>query len=275
MAAGTTRAAGAAAPPDRGPVDVLYAGSLTNVFEKVIGPAFTRATGYQLVGFGAGSSELANDIKGGVRSGDVFVSASPTVNASLTGRANGGWVTWYATFARSPLVLGYNPHSTFAAQLRHQRWYRVVTEPGFQLGRTDPVLDPKGALTVAAVKATAAAEHDPSLLGVLAGDAGVFPEETLVGRLEAGQLDAAFLYAAEAEAAGIPTVPLSPVHFSAAYTLTVLARAPHTAGADALVRYLLGRRGQAQLAAAGLTVATPVRLHGSPPSALAAALRGG
>ena len=45
----------------------------------------------------------------------MFVSASPAVNATLEGAANGNWVSWYATFATTPLVLGYNPTSKFAA----------------------------------------------------------------------------------------------------------------------------------------------------------------
>src|ERR1700751_4597586 len=82
-----------------GPVDVLYAGSLVNVMEKQIGPAFDAATGYSFQGFSAGSTALANQIKGKVRQGDVFISASPTVNTSLMGPSNGNWVSWYVTFA--------------------------------------------------------------------------------------------------------------------------------------------------------------------------------
>jgi len=137
----------------------------------------------------------------------VFVSASPAVNLTLAGPTNGSWVSWYVKFATSPLVLGYNPKSTFAADLKTQPWYKVVTKPGFLLGRTDPALDPKGVLAVQAVNATAKNEKDPSLTSVLSSTATVFPEETLVGRLQSGQLDAGFFYAAEAKAAGIPTVP--------------------------------------------------------------------
>ena len=37
----------------------------------------------------------------------------------------------------------------------------------------------------------------------------MFPEETLVARLQSGQLDAGFFYTAEAVPAKIPTVPLT------------------------------------------------------------------
>src|SRR6516225_6151376 len=108
-----------------GPVDVLYAGSLVNVMEKEIGPAFNAATGYTFTGFSAGSKALATEIKGKVRQGDVFVSASPSVNTGLEGPSNGNWVSWYLTFATSPLVIGYNPHSKFADDLKTKPWYEV------------------------------------------------------------------------------------------------------------------------------------------------------
>lgn len=245
-----------------GPVDVLYAGSLTNLMEHQLGPAFERATGYHFVGFAAGSDELASEIADGVRPGDVFVSASPSADRRLTGASGGHHVTWYLTLGSSPLVLGYEPGSPFAHQLRHRPWYDVVTEPGFRLGRTDPALDPKGALSATALTRTARAEHDPALRAVLGTTAGVFPEETLLGRLQTGQLDAGFFYTVEAAAAGLRTVPLSPVHLSATFTVTALHGSAHRAGAVAFVRYLLGPKGRAALARAGMRVATPPPLHG-------------
>jgi molybdate/tungstate transport system substrate-binding protein len=76
-----------------GSVNVLYAGSLVNLMEHGIGPAFDKATGNQFQGFAAGSVGLANQIKGKLRRGDVFISANPKVNDSLTGAANGDWVS--------------------------------------------------------------------------------------------------------------------------------------------------------------------------------------
>src|SRR5665213_4079563 len=116
-----------------------------------VGPAFGTATGYTFVGTSGDSGSLANESKGKVETGDVFVSASPAKNALLEGAANGNWVSWYATFAVSPLVIGYNPKSRFAAQLATKPWYEVVDQPGFLLGRTDPATDPKGALAVQAL----------------------------------------------------------------------------------------------------------------------------
>ena len=60
---------------DPGKVFVMYAGSLVKTFEDVIGPAFQNETGYAYVGEGKGSVQVANLIRDGFRTPDVFVSA--------------------------------------------------------------------------------------------------------------------------------------------------------------------------------------------------------
>lgn len=247
-----------AAPTTRhhGTVAVLYAGSLVNLMEHGVGPAFDAATGYTFEGFAGGSTELAHEITGKVRRGDVFISASPKVTAALL-HAGGDWESWYASFASAPLVLAYNPKSAFAAKLRDEPWYQALSEPGIKVGRTDPTLDPKGKLTITALHAAAAAYHDPGLAGKILANTQVFPETELVGRLEAGQLDAGFFYANEAKENALPTVSLGAVHEKATYTLTALNHAPDAAGAAAFVRFLLGPQGRALLTQHGLTVLTP------------------
>ena len=92
-----------------GPVSVLYAGSLVSLMERGIGPAFDKATGGTFQGFAGGSNGLANQIKGKLRRGDVFISANPKVNDDLRGPANGDWVRWTVNFAQSPVVIGVSP----------------------------------------------------------------------------------------------------------------------------------------------------------------------
>ena len=263
-------ACGSGSGAGKGTVSVLYAGSLSDLMEHRLGPAFSHASGYGYQGFAAGSTELAAQIKGGVRRGDVFISASPAADSKLEGAANGNHVTWYVTFAKSPLVVGYNAHSSFAAQFRTKPWYKVVTQPGIKVGRTDPTLDPKGKLTVEAMDQAATTLRRPGLKKALSSFP-VFPEEDLVGRLEAGQLDAGFFYSVEAAAQRIPTVSIRPVHASATYTVTILKGAPDEKGAQAFVKFFLGPEGKAMLARNGLEL---VRLRESgASSAVPAGLR--
>ncbi len=246
-----------------GTVNVLYAGSLVNLMEHGIGPAFDKATGNTFQGFAGGSGLVANQIKGKLRQGDVFVSANPKVNNSLMGAPNGDWVSWYISFAQSPVVIGYNPSSRFAADFKTKPWYQVLAEPGIRIGRTDPKLDPKGALTLDLMKAAETTYKVPDLsqtvLGAPENPAQVLPEETLVGRLQSGQLDVGFFYSTETSDAKIPAIDLpADVAPKAVYTVTILRDAPNAAGADQFVAFLLGKAGEGVMKAHGLDLQKPI-----------------
>ncbi len=246
-----------------GAVNVLYAGSLVNLITRQVGPAFQKASGYSVTGTGAGSTALVTDIKGKVDKGDVFISASPKATATLMGAANGDWVSWYVSYASSNVVLGYNPSSKFASDVKSKPWYQVLTEPGIRVGFTDPATDPKGQLTAQALTGTAKSKSLPALNTLAGSSSAVFPEETLVGRLQSGQLDVGFFYTSEAIAAKIATVPLTGVDLKATYTVTILSNVPHEAAAEAFVSYLLGPDGQAVLKQDGFTLVTPPKVSGT------------
>ncbi|MFP3552887.1 extracellular solute-binding protein [Paraburkholderia sp. SIMBA_049] len=252
-----------AASADEGKVEVLYAGSLVNLMERSVGPAFEKETGLRFQGYAAGSNLIANQIKGKLRRGDVFISASPAVNPGLMGAANGDHVSWYVTFAESPLMIGYNPQSRFAADFKKKRWDEVLQEPGIRIGRTDPKLDPKGAFTVQMMTKAAALYKQPDLVEKTLGDpenpAQVLPEETLVGRLQSGQLDAGFFYPTETSDLKIPALrPAPELQAKASYTLTILNDAPNQAGAARFVDFLLSASGRALLKQHGVDIVKPV-----------------
>lgn len=281
----------ALAAPKNGPVNVLYAGSLVRAMETGIGPAFSQATGYPYQGEGKGSVTLAKLMKSRLRTADVFISADPQVNEQLMGPANGNLVQWYAAIFRNEMVIAYNPRSRFAAQLRAIQagqlpFYQVLAQPGFRLGRTDPRLDPKGYRTLFLFDLAERYYHQPGLrqklLGAADNPAQVFPEEQLVARLEAGQLDAGVFYLSEVK--GIePFITLPPAinlgdpardaQYAEArytsprgkayrgsaivYTLTIPTNARNPSGAVAFTRYLLSPQGRTVLQQFGVPVMRP------------------
>ena len=99
---------------------------------------------------------------------------------------------------------------------------------GLKLGFTDPATDPKGKLVAQGLSDTAKSKNLPALTAIENNKGDVFPEETLVARLQSGQLDAAFFYTAEAKPANIPTVPLTGESLKATYTISTLSGAPTT-----------------------------------------------
>jgi len=272
-------------------VSVLYAGSLVTVMERSVVPALAKR-GITVNGEARGSAALANFIKAGLRSPDVFISADPRLIDGLMGAANKNLVTWYLTFAATRLVVGYAPKSTFAPDFvavaaGRKKLSDVLLSPSLRLGRTDPALDPKGYRTILAAKLLEADGAPSGFAAKLLGDdrnaAQIFPEETLLARLETGDLDAAFLYATESVARKLPAVELpatanlgeasQAAHYAtvsvtidgitrtgapAIYALTIPAAAPNPEGAASFVAFLLSDAGTALLRESGVTTQRPV-----------------
>jgi molybdate/tungstate transport system substrate-binding protein len=269
--AGSSEAVAAKASAD---VEVLSAGSLDTLMTKSVGPAFHKATGYKLVDISGGSSTLAADIKNRIYAADVFVSASPKVTATLEGKKNGNWVSWYAEFADSPEVLGYYPKSKFAHDLQRKPWYDVITLPGFLLGRTNPSQDPGGVLAYKALTETADAKHIPALTKLATETSDEYPEDVEQADIENGQLDASFMYEADAISQGSPFVNLTGVNLAGDYTISLLKGSSHTAAAAAFIKFLLGSTGQAEMKHDKFGIVSPATVSGSGvPSGLASFLK--
>lgn len=276
-----------------GPVYVMYAGSLTRSFEKKLGPAFEAATGFTFQGEGKGSVAIANLIKGKIKTPDVFISADPIVDASLRGESNGSYVSWWAPFARTEMVIAWSPKSRFrqdfeAAQHGKRTWESVLEQPGVRLGRTDPELDPKGyrALFLFQLDEQRTGERGEAqrILGPPDNPAQIFPEEQLVARMQIGELDAGIFYLIEALEAGLPHLRLPAtvnqsepaqssdyarasyrnkrgVTFKGSpilYTITIPSTVRHARGAESFVQYLLSKTGRSILSSAGLLPIAPL-----------------
>lgn len=255
-------------------MSVLYAGSLAAVMENGLGPAFSKATGYQYQGEAQGSLGAARMIRDHLRTPDVFISADPSVNESvLMGSGNGNLVTWFLTLASSQLVLAYNPQSKFAAQFQAAAnntipWYQVLETPGVRFGRGDPSIDPKGYRTLFLFNLASRYYHRPTLtklLGDPMNSAQVFPEIVLLARVESGQFDAGIFYKHEVVAHKLPFISFPPEinlgdpkfsglylqasyttpsgeHVSGApilFTITIPETVRHKAAAAAFVQFLL------------------------------------
>jgi molybdate/tungstate transport system substrate-binding protein len=270
-----------------GTVNVFYAGSLVNLNEHLIGPAFAAGSGDSYAGKSAGSGAIANQIKGKIATPDVVEFADPSVNATLMGDANGNYVSWYFTYASSKLVIGFDPRSTVAAEFKQvQRgklpFYKALEQKGLKIGRTDPAVDPKGyrALWMADLtqKVYKQKGFEKHLFGAAENPSQVFPEETLVARMLTGQVNAGVFYLSEVKDLGIPYISLparvnlgsqkyaslyATQHYTLPtgqtvtgapieYTITIPSTVQNRAGAEAFVKFVLSARVRAISSAHGL-----------------------
>jgi len=209
-----------------GAVNVYYAASLKALNENSVGPAFQSQTGYTYQGFPNNSGLIVNELKAHLINPDVIEFADAGLNSQLMGSANGRIVKWYITFARTHLVIGFNPKSKFAPMFRRVQqhklaWYKPLLAKGLKFGRTDPNSDPKGYRVIFAFNlaeklfglknfATRVLGpiKNPDPKGANSLSPQVFPEATLVSQLTSGNLDAGVFYLPEAQAAKIPYMGL-------------------------------------------------------------------
>jgi molybdate/tungstate transport system substrate-binding protein len=248
---------------------VYSAGSLDTLMTKTVGPAFHAATGYTLVDTSESSGTIEAAIKNKTVAADIFVSASPSDDTGLMGSANGDLVPWYLSFAASPEVIGYYPKSKFATDLKTKPWYDVITMPGFRIGRTNPSQDPGGVLAAEALNETATAQKLPALKTLATESSDEYAEDPEEADIETGQLDGAFMYAADAISQGSPFVKLTGTNLAGDYTIALVKGAPHTAAAEAFIKFLLGPTGQAEMKSDQFEIVSPAKVTGSGvPSAL-------
>jgi len=301
-AAGLLAACGAAtgtsaARRTHGVADVAYAGSLEYLNERIVGPAFRRATGDGYEGRGGGSFGLANEIAAGEIAPNVFESIGSAPILRLEPR----FTHWYVAFASSPLVLAYNPRTAFAPRfaalakaggnLSSSELLRLLTlleTPGMQLGRTNPNTDPQGQAFYEMIELAAQRVHAPAgtttrILGPVDNPAQVFSETSLEARLQAGQLDAASAFRSQATQLHLPYVALpASINFGSPSLAARYARASLTladgqvvhgvplvvdateigtrggAAARAFLRWVLSPRGQAEFRAGGYATFRPI-----------------
>jgi molybdate/tungstate transport system substrate-binding protein len=239
-------------------VSVLYAGSLVTPMEGPVAQTLLSTQDVTFAGESGGSKKLANFIRDGLRSPDVFISADSKLVDQLAQR---GLVASRITFGSGSMVLGYSPvspkKSIFEAVAADRMpLVKALETPGLRIARTDPQLDPKGARTIEAMHLLTNDATVNAILGADENPTQIFPEESLLARLETGEADVGFLYSTEATARHIPAIPLpgkASLSGEITYTLAVMKAAPHPEAAQKFVDFILHGAGKRILEDAGVT----------------------
>jgi len=238
-------------------VSVVYAGSLVTPMEGPIAQALSTR-GITFEGEGKGSRELENLITAGLRTPDVFISVDPSIIDDL---AKKGFVAWSTTFGSASLGLGYSTKSRYVQAFQtvangNGSLLQALELPGVRIARTDPRLDPKGQYTIQAMHLLADPQTVQRILGDDENPSQIFPEETLLVRLETGDADLGFLYSTEARARNIPFIPLpgaASLSDKIRYSIAIMKNAPHPQTARAFVDFILHGQGRTILQNAGIT----------------------
>ena len=193
-----------------GTASIAYAASLVYLNEKVVGPAFEKATGLEYTGRAGPSDGLQAEIAAREITPDAFESVGGASIAELMPK----FTSWYVQYATTSIVLAYNPQSKYASQFKAiasgkepvRDLFTLLQKPGFQLGRTDPNTDPQGRAFIYMLELAAMKYHLPAntvskITGSPVNSAKspqIFEEASLDSTLQSGQLDAASAYLSQA-----------------------------------------------------------------------------
>ena len=207
----------------KGTANVAYASSLQFLNEKVAGPAFTKATGYQYSGRGAASGELESDIAAKEISPNVFESVGGDNITPLEPK----FTKWYIPYAGTQMVVAYNPNSKYASQFKAyadgakplKGLFTLLQTKGLKLGRTDPNIDPQGRDFIYMLELAQMYYHLPKdtvskILGTsdygTANSSQIYAESALDATLQSGQLDASSAFITQAVELHLDYIKLPP-----------------------------------------------------------------
>jgi molybdate/tungstate transport system substrate-binding protein len=280
-------------PKVSGTANVAYASSLEYLNEKIVAPAFTKATGAGYSGQGNTAGALEQDIAAGEIHPNVFESVGGDNITPLEPK----FTKWYVQYAGTSMVVAYNPKSKYASQFKAiadgskpiQDLFTLLETPGLKLGRTDPATDPQARDFIMMLELAQSYYHLPSdtvakILGTsdfgTSNSSQIYAESSLDSTLESGQVDAASAFITQAVQLHLDYIPLpAPINlgsFSLASqykkaSLTVAGKTYHgspqviditivgtpTPAAEAFVAYTLSPAGLAQYKQGGFTMITP------------------
>jgi molybdate/tungstate transport system substrate-binding protein len=197
------------------------------------------------------------------------------------------YAAWYVGFVSNQITFAYTSHSKGASQLTASNWYRILSEPGVHIGRSNPAADPSGYQILQMLQLADGYYKDPGLSASVlknSPDSSVAETETsLLSALQSGQIDYLAIYKSDALEQHLNYIKLpaqinlsnpamaasySKVTVNAGslgqltgkpviYGLTVPTTAPDAALGEAFVKFVLSGKGQAIMAREGFVSITP------------------
>jgi molybdate/tungstate transport system substrate-binding protein len=183
--------------------------------EGPIKAAVAKRFDIELRGRAQGSSALARLIEGGNIRPDIFISVTPGPMQIVL---KAGKAQTAAPIARTEMVIAYSPISQFAPRFAEaekrgsMRWWQILEQPELRFGRTDPITDPQGRNIIFTLELAARYYRQPDLvariLGAVINPRQIFPEPTVLARLQAGELDASSAYKIQPASLKLPYLRL-------------------------------------------------------------------
>ncbi|MEJ2658362.1 MAG: tungstate ABC transporter substrate-binding protein WtpA [Desulfobacterales bacterium] len=235
-----------------------------------------------------GSVKMAKQVSELGRIADVVgVADSRVIPKFLFGKqGKTGYADWYAGFATNAITFVYTSRSKYASEITPKNWYKILSRPGVQIGRSNPDTDPSGYQTVQMLELAEKYYKKPGLVKAILANAPRTnmrdTETALIAALESGQIDYLAIYRSDARQHHFKYLDLPPqINLSDAeyanmyaraavktangtvtgvaivYAITIPTNAAHPEWALRYVRFVLGKSGRSAMAANGFGTLKP------------------
>jgi molybdate/tungstate transport system substrate-binding protein len=274
-------------PGAHGTLIVFGAGTLATPFTAEIA-AFKKANAGMTVHsqFGA-SGDMVKNITQLGQPADVLGVADYSLIPKLMSDPSRPHAAWYVGFVSNQITFAYTSHSKGASQLTASNWYKVLAQPGVQIGRSNPAADPSGYQVLQMLQLANGYYHDPALSASVlknSPDSSVAETETsLLSALQSGQIDYLAIYRSSAleghlkyialpaqinlsdpamaaaygkvaiHAGSLGTLTAKPI----IYAMTIPSNAPDAALGQKFISFVLSPQGQAIMHGNGFVVISP------------------
>lgn len=198
---------------------------------------------------------------------------------------------WYIGFVSNAITFVYTDKSKGAADINSDNWYKILAEPGVEIGRSNPDTDPSGYQTLQMLELASQYYNDPTLYDDVLKNApqtNIRDTETdLIAALESGQIDYLALYQSDAIQHNFNYLKLpAQINLSDAslasdyakvsvhtangdltagpiiYGITIPEDAIHPQAAVQFIQFLISSQGQAIMQQSGFTLVNPAIASG-------------
>jgi molybdate/tungstate transport system substrate-binding protein len=267
---------------------VFGAGTLANPFAQEIAAFKAAHPGVTVHSAFSASGDRVKAITQLGQPDDVLgVADYSLIPKEMFGSSGKRFASWYLGFVSNQITFAYTAHSKGASQLTPKNWYRVLSQPGVRIGRSNPAADPSGYQTLQMLKLAQGYYHDPSIsASVLKNSPASSEAETetsLIAALQSGQIDYLAVYRSDAlqhhfKYIDLPSqISLSDPALAKTYAtvttpgatgavvhakpiiygLTVPTNAPDPSLGEQFIAFVIGPQGRAIMRANGFQVLSP------------------
>jgi len=183
----------------------LYgAGTLARPFKEIDEAFEKKYPNISIKSQFGGSVKMVKQITELHQPGDIIAVADYNVIPKYMFGENGQtkYTDWYIGFANNSITFVYTDKSKYANEINPNNWYKILSEKGVQIGRSNPNTDPSGYQTLQMLKLACKYYKDPSIYEKILANApekNIRDTETeLLSSLEAGQIDYLAIYKSDA-----------------------------------------------------------------------------